>query len=277
MKTKMKHFARLLLAGLLLGGGGSVVQASPLQNGLQAYYQFDANGNDSSGNGLNLDLFGGVGFATGIFGQALDLHANASQYAQRPFSDPVFDFGANDFTIQIWVNFNSVTSAEQTIFEKASEFGAPGWTISKITRSGLDGVELYATGIGPIDSPALTITSGAWHQLIARRQGVTFDFFYDDLLVASAISSVAITPSPNSLLVGKRNPDDPRGGFPVDGRLDEIAVWSRSLSNKEISALYNSGNGTAIDLSSAPIPEPTMMVLLCAGLAGLAGFRTGRK
>ncbi len=103
---------------------------------LQVYYQFDGNANDSSGNGLNLDTFGGVGFAPGLFGQALDLHGNPNQYAQRPVNDTILDFGSNDFTIQIWVNFNSITSAEQTILEKASNLGSPGWTISKITRSG---------------------------------------------------------------------------------------------------------------------------------------------
>ena len=54
--------------------------------------------------------------------------------------------------------------------------------------------------VGPIDSKPLSITTGTWHQMITRRDGNKFDLFYDDLLVASTLSTNAITVSPNPLL-----------------------------------------------------------------------------
>jgi len=225
-----------------------------LTTDLQVYYQFDSNSNDSSGNSRNLDTFGNVGFASGLYGQAIDLHANASQYAERPVSDSILDFGSNSFTIQTWINFNSITSAEQTIIEKASNLGSPGWTISKITRSGLDELEFWSSGAtGPLDTAPLSITTGVWHQLIVRRNEEAFDLFFDNSILAEALNSTSIIASPNPLLIGKRNPEDPRGGFPVDGRLDEVAIWTRALSNEEISSLYNGGRGLTI--SSVPLPS----------------------
>ncbi len=176
-----------LTIGLFLVCGVSIVQATPIQKDLQVYYQFNGNGNDSSGNNRDLTLFGGVGFAPGLYGQALDLHANANQYAQRPVSDSILDFGSNNFTAQIWVNFNTMTSTEQTMLEKVSNVGDPGWTISKVTRGGQNELELYAGGIGPIDSSPLSITTGTWHQMISRRDGNRFDLFYDDLIVLRPI------------------------------------------------------------------------------------------
>ena len=76
---------------------------------LTAYYPFDGNGNDASGNGYNL-THGGVGFASGLFGQALNPNGSDAQYAA---SATPADFGSKDFTVSIWVNFNS-SSGEQT-------------------------------------------------------------------------------------------------------------------------------------------------------------------
>ena len=55
---------------------------------LAGYWAFDGNSADSSSNGRDLILFGGVGFAPGLFGRAPDLHHDNSQYAARPVTDP---------------------------------------------------------------------------------------------------------------------------------------------------------------------------------------------
>ncbi|MGZ3397463.1 MAG: hypothetical protein ACXVB2_25450, partial [Isosphaeraceae bacterium] len=117
MRTRSVRLALVLAGTLVIQHGIASVCSAGLMDGLQVYYQFDGNGNDSSGNGRNLDLFGGVGFAPGLFGQALDLHHNNSQFAQRPVDDPVLNLSSTDFTIQTWVNFNS-TDGEQTLIEK---------------------------------------------------------------------------------------------------------------------------------------------------------------
>ena len=44
----------------------------------------------------------------------------------------------------------------------------------------------------------------------------------------------------------------------MNGSIDEVAIWDEALSNAQIAALYNNGNGTAV-------PEPTSLVILSLG------------
>ena len=67
------------------GSGAPQLIATPsLATDLEGYWHLDGNGNDSSGNGRDLTLYGGVGFAPGLFGQALDLPKDNSEFAHAP-------------------------------------------------------------------------------------------------------------------------------------------------------------------------------------------------
>jgi trimeric autotransporter adhesin len=271
----MNQQLRLIVSGslalMLLYTTNETARAG-LQMGLDAYYHLDGNGLDASGNGLNLSLVGGVGFGSGLFGQAISLNDNGTQFAARPGSDATFDFGSGDFSIQIWVNFNTVNAREQTLIEKFSGESGPGWTISKVTRSGNNEMEFYSSPFGPIDSTPLSISTGAWHQVIVTRSGSSFSLYFDDNLVGSTVFSGSLDASSNPLLVGRRDSADPRD-FAVDGRLDEIAFWNRALSTSEIASLWNDGHGMLIPTAS--VPEPSSLVV--AGAGGLIYLGYCRK
>jgi hypothetical protein len=216
------------------------VLPNALAEGLTGYWPFDGDGVEQSGSGRDLQLVGGVGFAPGLIGQALDLHANNAQYAQRSQDDSVYDFGSNDFTIQVWVNFNS-HNREQTLLEKFAGSGGPGWTL---TTPGSH-YQFTSDLTGPINSPDI-LTTGTWHDVLVRRSGDEFDLWVDDALVAKTTASGAIGTTTNPLLVGRRNAGDGRD-FSVDGHLDETAIWNRALTDAEIGALWNKGKGLAIN------------------------------
>ena len=234
-----------------------------LTTGLAAYYGFDGSGADFSGNGRDVSLFGGAGFATGLFGQALDLHRNISQFAQRPADDAVLNFGSGEFTIQTWVSFNSI-SGEQVLMEKFSGMSGPGWTLSMVNDSwAFRAWHFYALPSAWLASPSQTIELGVWHQVLIRREGIEFDLFYDGTVVASTSNPNAVPDTSMPLLIGKRNDLDGRG-FPLDGRIDETAIWTRALSDNEVAYLYNRGAGNPI------VPEPTSLVVWC--LLGALGI-----
>jgi len=77
--------------------------ALPLTSGLEGYWQFEGDGNDSSTQGRDLTVPPGAGYGTGLFGQAVLVGGNEANAPTRtPADGGVFDFGASDFTIQIW-------------------------------------------------------------------------------------------------------------------------------------------------------------------------------
>jgi hypothetical protein len=230
--------------------------------------------NDASGNGYNLTQFGGVGFAAGLFGQALDLHHNNSQYAARPVSDPAFDFGSSNFTVSIWANFNT-TSGEQTLIEKWDGAAGPGWTLTK-----LDGDALrFATSFDPggiLNSSPLTIATGTWHDIVVRRDGANWTLDFDDQVVATATDSQAIVAATNPLLIGRRDAGDGRD-FSVNGRIDEAAIWNGALTDAQVTTLWNGGSGTRANLILGSVPEPSGVILLGAGFAGVAAIIRWRR
>jgi hypothetical protein len=267
MRTGSVRFALVFAGMLAIQHGMAGACSAGLLTDLQVYYQFNGNGNDSSGNGRNLDLFGGVGFAPGLFGQALDLHRNNSQFAQRPVDDLILNLGPTDFTIQTWVNFNS-TDDEQTLIEKYFGSGGPGWTLTKLP----DDVIRFSVGPTPpfdLDTPPLSIPTGVWHNVTVRHSGGTFDLFFDGTKAATRTDFPPIQATSMPLLIGKRNDLDGRG-FPVDGRIDETAIWTRALSDGELAALYNGGRGMVLTV----VPEPSSLTLLGLGL--LASLSIGR-
>jgi N-acetylneuraminic acid mutarotase len=206
--------------------------------GLVGYWPFDGNGSDASGNGRDLNLFGGVGFASGLFGQALDLHHDPDQYAARPVDDDDFDFGDRDFSLQVWVNFND-TSGEQEPLEKFAGQTGPGWTVIKLG----DGTLIFTAHPNGVTSPPQPIPTQAWHHLFFRRQGTNWELFFNGRRIAQAIIAVPVPDTDFPLLIGKRNSADGRN-FAIDGRIDEVAIWNRPLSDSEIAQLYNGGVGS---------------------------------
>jgi hypothetical protein len=238
------------------------VSRADILTGLVAYYPLDGNANDASGNGYDLTLFGIPGFASGQFGQALSLDGTGDQYAARPISDPAFDFGGGDFTVQVWVNFASRDPGEQTLIEKFHGAGGPGWTL---TTPGND-LQFY---LGGAVNAGFTWDTGTWYQVVAVRSGSTLSLFVNDDLIGSGSpgSNPGVT---DPLLLGRRDAQDGRN-FGVNGLLDDVAIWDRALSQDEISSLYSDGLP-----STGAVPEPSTVSLLSFGMLLLCWKRLTR-
>jgi trimeric autotransporter adhesin len=267
----MRKFGLSAFPALLLGAAmalPSAPAAAGVFSGLDGYWSFNGTAADLSGNGNNLSLFGGATFASGgQFGQALSLNGVQGSYAQQTTNNTVFDFGSNNFTVQVWVNFAS-KSGEQTLIEKFSNASGPGWTFTTPSQ-----VQFYAYGAGGgFNSSGVTFSTGVWEQFIAERSGNNLYIYFNDQLVETGSISGAITPSTNPLLIGARDAGDGRN-FTVNGLIDDAGIWNRALSPTEIGELWNNGNGLAFQSS---VPEPSTWAMMLLGFAGV-GFMAYRR
>lgn len=257
------RFKEALLCAFLVVLAASALSAQSLSTGLAGYWRFNSDGKDSSGNGRDLTLIGNPTFAQGKFGQALSLDGSGNQYAIRDADDSTFDFGAGDFTVQIWVKFNTEPN-EQTLIEKFTSTAGPGWTF---TTPGGKTLQFYSTS--NVVDEALSISTGTWYHFVARNNSGTLTLFVNGSPVASG-NIGPVPASSNPLLIGRRNNGDTRI-FGVNGLVEDAAIWTRALSDSEVSSLYQQ----ELTVSSGTPASLTVLDDLTAASSGIVSYPDG--
>ena len=195
----------------------------------QAQWPAEGNATDATRSGHDGVAVGGVGFAPGVVGQAFafDGHDGYVEFDPR-----IGNYGASDFSVELWLHRASVSGGGRPILVK----GDAGANILKLHLTGAGHVA--ATLAGHQDS--LRLVSGrplspeVWHHLVLVREGRQTHLYLDGELDGSAAMERIIelqTPSP--LLLGGM-PQAPS----FAGRIDEIALHRRPLSADEIRATH---------------------------------------
>jgi len=203
-------------------------------------------------------------FAPGEAGYAFSLNG-VNQCVSVPGS-PAWGFGTNAFTIDLWANFSASggTSAFLSVDEGGgSQYKWIFWLNGSTLQLLLDTPAGNTTYIG---SGNFTPTLGQWYHIALIRDGITFLFYVDGMLVSSS-TSTAVIPSPNApLTIGQAE-----NWFYFDGLLDDIRIYNRALAFSEIEAIYRAGtNGMCaiapLTLCGSPSYSKTNGVILNAAL-----------
>jgi hypothetical protein len=275
MKRQVIAIVAVVVFAAFVQQAGAVIVAPA------GYWQFDDNtnrGKDTSGNNrdvtIHSDATAPITFSSGLIGDAMNTNTSPLNNGSR--ADSTFNIPAN-FTVQTWAKFDTV-NGEQVLVEKFTSASGPGWTFYKRSDNGID---FYASASGSAGSAANVVgvdddnnsgtpnvTDNLWHQFVARRTGNTLQIFFDGTSVASStLAAGTLSFSGNDFRINSRV----GLAVPVMGSLDEVAVWNTSLSDSDITTLYNGRAG--LDINSA-LPEPTSFGLLAACAFG---FLTRRR
>ena len=228
---------------------------SPLYAGLAAYWPFDNDYNDGSGNGLDLAVTSGTAqrvaakFGNGYFGGLGSDYRCLSCGALTRATSPALDLGG-DFTISLWVNRTANANVDVSWYHYALfdngqiVFGANG--------NGPSPSPVYptVTFVGTVATAATLSDAtfdfrdaanvGVWVHLIVFRSanliGLRVNGNETTGLIAAPVGSAAAT-----FRVGHDT-----SGYPWQGVIDEVAVWKRALTGAEMDALYNGGAGRTL-------------------------------
>jgi hypothetical protein len=215
--------------------------------GLTGWWPGDGNTDDIVG-GRNAVLKNGATFVSSLIDKGFRLDG-IDDFIEVPHA-PALNVGTGDFTVDLWVNFNT-TDGEQVLVEKyVEDFSEtpPGWVLTKLEGNSL------RFGTGPalpdhgVDSPPLILLPNTWIHFAARRSDGIASIFVNGEEVATG-PFVDNADSDSSLKFGHRgNPEDTPGstddsGFFLNGRIDEVEVFvDRALSDTEIQAIFNAGS-----------------------------------
>jgi Concanavalin A-like lectin/glucanases superfamily/Ig-like domain CHU_C associated/PKD domain/CHU_C Type IX secretion signal domain len=219
-------------------------QAVDLTNGLVACYSFSGNANDGSGNNNNGTANGPV-LVDDRFGTA------QSAYQFNGFSNfisvPSNAFRNNNYSYAAWVNPSVIPQlgdvgniisigdggGQHQALNLANVYatsGYVGWNAGGF-NNGFPGTTSATSGIIP--------TVNQWYHLVSTRDDNFIKLYLNGVLVASAGTN-GTTPyygSPTFLNIGARS----SGGQQFNGTIDDVAFYSRALSDQEVLKLYTVG------------------------------------
>ena len=210
-----------------------------LDDGLVAYYEFEGDANDSSGNGNNGTEYGGVAYADGVIGKA----------AKFDGVDDYLDLGNftymknnEEFSVSFWTKFSSGQNS-RIIAQYDVDSNSRAWQVA--TRTDKLAVYLAHTGTTLTVKVANTVdtyTDGKWHNVILNWSNGTINLYIDNQL-----ATLSYTSNPSFTTITNHNANltisnDANTADRFQGLLDEVKIYNRALNEAEIQKLYKMGN-----------------------------------
>ena len=208
---------------------------NPGSDGLAARYSMEGNMSDSSGNGLDGEVFGGALFNQGMAGMGRTLTLDGMvDYATLPIGSVIAS--ADSMTVALWANYAG-GDPWQRLFDFGMDdttymFLTPYNTYTNVMRfaiSNSGGGEAESS----VDGPA--ILSPGWHHVAVTIDGSTMSMtlYLDGIALATA--PTALLPSDLGNTTQNYVGDSQYTADPFyAGDIDELLIYTRALSPGEI-------------------------------------------
>ena len=219
-------------------------------SGLVAWYPFNGNANDESGNGNDGVVNGGTIFAD-RFG-----NPNAS-FLFDGIDDNIIVQNSSSLETSHW-SINAWFKTSSLEFNRITSKDDQSNPYNDLSLIVLNGNLFISTSINGQTNSILPIcqnfvADNSWHHVIASRANGTYLIYLDGEICSSVSDYFPEFSTPNPLYIGSPSPY-PSQHF--NGQLDDIAIYNRALTQAEVTALYNAtatntGGGTT---STNPAP-----------------------
>jgi hypothetical protein len=211
-------------------------------NGLVGWWPFNGNANDESGNGNNGTVSGAT-LTTDRFGNANKAYNfdGMNDFITAPKN---YTF-SNSITFNLWSNISSL-SGVQTLF---SSWGS---NVNLRTFTIYYESQYYRNSIQTMNNQEYVFSNqtpltGVWKMLTGTYDGNTLNIYENGQLISSTTTGSSNF-NLNQYNFYNFGTEDQLTQF-YNGKLDDIGIWNRALTQQEIIALYN---GCQLSVNSQP-------------------------
>lgn len=251
MKPKTFLSSMLFCALICFMVSFSPKASADLSSGLVAYYPFNGNANDESGNGHNGTIYGSTFTADRMGNQ------NSAYYFNGTATDYI-DVGPLSIslpvTVAVWFNSTTRNDRWNTLV---------GWNITN--HPIWDGIQIAANGDGKIRarigtdpdmiSNSIIDGDGTWHCVVVTRNLNNERKLYIDGILEVSATDLASIGTTNNLYIGRSFQPDPEYNEHFRGTIDDVRIYSRVISDAEIQDLTNDQDSDGVPDNSDTCPE----------------------
>ncbi|MBI9061489.1 MAG: alkaline phosphatase family protein [Marinilabiliaceae bacterium] len=208
-----------------------------------AYFPFNGNANDESGNGFNGTVSGGVTFSVdnkAIFDNTgmIEIQSGTQATQNLPTQNLTVTLKAKLTSRDTWAGYIGCFQDNGSVEH--------GWLLGNYYDRFSFALSSQTTGTLTYLFDHDAIQLGQWYDLAATYDGATMKLYVDGVLKATSTAQTGIINYPASgwFQIGSYKDDDEDNRY--DGEMDEIKIWERVLSDQEIANLA-AGASTAIN------------------------------
>lgn len=206
--------------------------------GLHTYYTMNNSLNDSVSGTINLTAGVTGTFAPiGLIAEGRNFSTSAASAGDNSTPSAAFATGTGNFTYAFWIKTSATTHPLIVRIGGGESWGGGGnLGFGILMQSGRANVNCQTSNAQTLSG---TINNGAWQFVVAMRNSTGMNVFQNGTRVASGACTDDMSDTSATLHIGNHNVQ------PSDGAvtMDELGFWNRSLSETEISDMYNSGAG----------------------------------
>ena len=252
--NKIRQFISLF--GILITSFSATIAQTTITQGLVAYYPFNGNANDVSGNNLN----GIVTRATlttdrrSNVNTAYDFDFANAQWQQQ--NDEIYipyntKLDVTNITVSVWLyprsyywSSNPGGPSSIIINRYQHTYSTPSggaWQL-RFSQTSVNG-EIIGTPFG-IATSNTTLQLNTWHHIVMTYDGVQVKLYINGSLSATQLYSQPMNVAGNSgISIGESNQANGFWHY-TDGKIDDIGIWNRALTTNEIQQLYTEGENS---------------------------------
>lgn len=272
----MKHIFTLSAALLLVTISSAQIN---INAGLKAYYPFNGNAKDSTGNG-NDGTEMGVSLATDKNSNANSCYFfdGADHYINVPADSTIQP--KNAVSVSAWVNTTDKDYWNFAVCKRLNLAKEPGNSYFLGTTGPIQGGSKWQWSISSSTTQHFLVTNtlvedSTWLHLVGTFDGDTLQLYLNGQSIGSkVISNTTISYSNLSLRLGLGIPTSSGNKTAWKGYMDEIRIYERELSTDEIKYLYNPALLSTKEVSVPNIdinvyPNPTNNLLFLSSPVAL--------